>query len=221
MIRIQKLAFNLFQVNTYIVWDESNACAIIDPGCQTDREKETLHAFIKEKGLKPEKILLTHGHMDHVYGVADCCSRYGIKAYMHANEAETLSGFNPSMLSMGLPPVPAFEYTPVEDGEQLTFGGTSVRVLATPGHSMGGVCYWLEKQNVLFSGDTLFAGSIGRTDNRWASLDLLKKSLKETLMALDGEIDVFPGHGPATSIGNERLMNPFVTEEFGDLGYEA
>lgn len=220
MIEIQKFVFNPFQQNTYVVWDGSGECVIIDPGCKTAKEQDSLFSFIGGKGLKPAAILLTHGHLDHVFGVRAACEKYGIPAYMHPAEEASIKEFNVQWAPAGMSFVDEFSYQPIADGQLLHFGNSDVRVLATPGHSMGGVCYWFEAEGVLFSGDTLFAGSIGRTDNNWASLDLLKKSLKEVLMALDGEIDVLPGHGPATSIGRERLLNPFINEEFGDLGYE-
>lgn len=240
MLKIQKLVFNPFQENTYIVWDDadaSNACAIIDPGCMTSGEKAKLDAFIAQKGLKPAAILLTHAHLDHIMGVQHCIEKYGIPVYMDSREEQTITGFNPSMIAYGLPDSGEFPYNAVGEGDEITVGqreeiavsqdaeravgALKFRALRTPGHSFGGLCWWNEPAGVIFTGDTLFAGAIGRTDNKWADWSMLKASIKSTLMALDGTVDVFPGHGPATSIGQERLTNPFIVDEFGPEGFEA
>ena len=221
MIKIYKFVFNIFQENTFLACDsDSEACAIIDPGCSSGREREILHNFIEQKGLKPCVILLTHAHMDHMLGVKDCVERYSIPVYMNHNEIQSIEGYNPSYAHLGFKAEPMTPYIDAEDGCCVEMGSLKARALFTPGHSMGGLCWWFEKEGIIFTGDTLFAGCIGRTDNKWASLDILKKSLNEVLMTLDGEIEVYPGHGPSTTIGHERLTNPFINEQFGDLGYE-
>lgn len=220
MLNIQKLIFNLFQENCYLAWDESASCVIVDPGCSTDAERERLFAAIASRGLTPKAVLLTHAHLDHIFGVRACVDKFGIPVYMDPEEEGSISGFNPSLYVYGYPQAETFEYVPVKDGDVVEFGTAKLRALSTPGHSRGGLCWWCEKENAVFTGDTLFAGSIGRTDNRWADLDTLKSSIKGTLMALEGDVDVYPGHGPATSIGNERLMNPFIVDEFGPMGYQ-
>lgn len=220
MVQVQKFIFNLFQENCYVIWGPNGNAAIIDPGCESQAERNSILDFISKHGLKPGMVLLTHGHLDHIYGAAFLSRELGIPVMMHRAEEASVKEFNLMLVDAGLPNAEEFEYQAVEDGDLLNFDGGAIRVLATPGHSMGGVCYWLENENMIFTGDTLFNGSIGRTDNKWASLEQLKASLKNTLMALDGEIDVYPGHGPATSIGRERLMNPFINDEFGELGYQ-
>jgi len=212
MIHIQKFVFYLFQENSYLVWDDSLECVIVDPGCERAQEREDLFSFISTKGLKPKMILLTHAHLDHIYGVKECSERYGIPVMMDPKECESIEKFNPILTDMGMHTPQSFDYTSVEDGQELHFGATAVRALSTPGHSMGGMCWWFEKEGVIFSGDTLFKGSIGRTDNNYASLDALMHSLRSTLMQLDGDIQVFPGHGPSTTIGEERRTNPFIYE---------
>lgn len=214
MLDIQKFVFYFFQENSYIVWDESGECVLIDPGCEHRDEREKLHSFISANSLKPKMILLTHAHLDHIYGVREAVDRYGVPAMMDQKELSSIETFNGTFTAIGLPCPEKFEYTPIEDGELLHFGNTDVRVLSTPGHSMGGVCYWFERDKALFTGDTLFAGSVGRTDNNCASYDSLMHSLRDTLMQLDGEIEVYPGHGPQTSIGRERVSNPFIYEDY-------
>lgn len=220
MLQIHKFIFNPFQQNTFLVWDQSGNCAIIDPGCFTQEEKESLAAYVEKNGLKPQMILLTHAHLDHILGVPFCMQKYGIPVYMDPKEVQTMEGFNPRLGAYGLPDIPPFPFTGVKDGDLLNLGQSAIRVLSTPGHSMGGLCWWFEAENIIFTGDTLFAGSIGRTDNEYADWGTLINSIKQTLMSLEGDVDVYPGHGPATSIGNERLMNPFIMDQFGQDGYQ-
>lgn len=214
MIKLKKFVFYFFQECTYVMWDDSLECVIVDPGCERAVEKDELAGFISEKGLRPKMILLTHAHLDHIYGAGFCQEKYGIPVMMDPKEELSINVFNKTFTNMGMHVPPVFDSSPIKDGDILHFGNTDVRVLSTPGHSAGGVCFWVEKENVLFSGDTLFAGSVGRTDNDTASLDDLNRSLRETLMNLDGSIDVFPGHGPATSIGVERTCNPFIYDPY-------
>lgn len=210
---IEKFVFNLFQECTYLVWDDSKECIIIDPGCDRTEDRQKLKDAIQAKGLKPAMVVLTHSHLDHIYGVHDLQQTYGIPVYMDPREEGSIRFFNAGLVRMGIHTPEEFDWTPVEDGQQLHFGNTTFRAISTPGHSRGGLCWWFEDDNVIFTGDTLFAGSIGRTDNEWASLDDLMHSLRDTLMQLDGGIDVYPGHGPATSIGRERTTNPFIYED--------
>lgn len=212
MIKVHKFIFNDFQENTYIVRDDTGVCVIIDPGCRKGSEEDRLHGFISEHGLKPAAVLLTHAHLDHIYGVGGCVRRYGIPVYMDKRETASIEGFNAAMRAWGMGTAEAFGYKAAGDGDSVTFGNTAVRALSVPGHSPGGLCWWIEAEDVIFSGDTLFAGSIGRTDNEWASWDMLMRSLCDTLMALDGKVEVFPGHGPATDIGHERMTNPFILD---------
>lgn len=201
MIQLHKFTFNPLEENCYVVWDDSLECAIVDPGCHISSEKKELMDFIDDNCLIPKLILLTHTHMDHVFGVSDLCAGYGIGAYMDPRETVTIMEVKP------------FDFTPVQDGMQLSFGRTRVRALSTPGHSAGGVCWWFEEDKVLFSGDALFKGCIGRTDLPGGDLDMLMNSLHNVLMNLDGDIDVYPGHGPATDIATERQTNPFLFDD--------
>lgn len=214
MLYIKKFTFYFFQENSYVVWDDSGECALIDPGCEHDSERKQLHGFIASKGLKPGMILLTHAHLDHIYGVREAMDKYDIPVYMDPKEQSSIDTFNKTFTDVGLHRPEKFDFTGVEDGQLLHFGNTDVRVLATPGHSLGGVCWWFEKDKAIFTGDTLFAGSVGRTDNNCASYDDLMASLRGTLMQLDGETDVYPGHGPQTTIGMERASNPFIYEDY-------
>ena len=213
MLKIQGFTFNFFYERCYVAWDGTKECVIVDPGCERTDEKTELWDFVDNEGLKPVCILLTHGHLDHVYGVKATMERYGIPAMLDPREKDILENFNSVYSRLGVARPDDFEFTPVNDGDILKFGDSEITVISTPGHSSGGVCYYIEREHVIFTGDTLFAGSVGRTDNDFASLDQLLSSLRDRLMKLDGDVDVLPGHGPATSIARERMTNPFIYDD--------
>lgn len=214
MLDVEKFIFYFFQENTYVVSDGSGECVVIDPGCEKTDERECLRSFIASKGLKPVMVLLTHAHLDHIYGVREIADRYGIPVMMDPREVKSLEVFNRTFTDRGIHRPQPFDFKPIAGGDTLHFGNTDISVLSTPGHSPGGVCFLFGKDRAIFTGDTLFAGSVGRTDNDCASLDELMESLRGVLMALDGDIDVYPGHGPATTIAAERTTNPFIYEDY-------
>lgn len=184
---------------------------IIDPGFYTDSERDQLKDFISGKGLKPVKILLTHGHFDHVFGLKECAEMYGIPVYMDPADKVTLESADYFCKMFGLKtPQVDVPTVDIHDGDIIRFGETEFEVLSTPGHTPGGVCFLDRADKVLFSGDTLFAGSIGRTDHPNGDYDRLMEGIFNKLMTLDGDIDVIPGHGPHTSITDERTKNPFL-----------
>jgi glyoxylase-like metal-dependent hydrolase (beta-lactamase superfamily II) len=168
--------------------------------------------------------MLTHAHFDHIYGVAALAKEYMIPVYMHQEEMFTIENTNPYVCNAYGLPLPelfpmvqkesendlASEFKPIAQGDIIEVGELKFEVLETPGHTRGGVCFYERAEGVLFSGDTLFAGAIGRTDHPGGDYDLLMKSIFEKLMCLDGDISVIPGHGPDTSIANERMTNPFL-----------
>ena len=213
MLHIQQFIFNPFGENSSVVWDDKGNCAFIDPGYE-DAEREQLVAFVESNGLEPVCIMLTHGHFDHIYGLADLVKTYGIPVYMDKKETYSFEHTNPYVCgNYGLPlaDIPeegAFRY--ISEGDIIEVGDLHFEVLETPGHSVGGVCFLERNEKVLFSGDTLFAGAIGRTDQPGGDYDLLMKSIFEKLMILDGSVTVIPGHGPETSIATERMTNPFL-----------
>ena len=224
MMHIEHFTFNAFQERCIAVWDEEGFCAFVDPGFSEPYEKANLLEFVQKKGLKPVCVMLTHAHIDHVYGVAELARHYGIPVYMHPAEKYTLDVTNQFLCrNFGLPEPEAFEWKDIcgktedSEGEDLSdctsvieVGSLRFEVIETPGHSVGGVCFLERNEKILFSGDTLFAGAIGRTDHPGGDYDLLMKSIFEKLMCLDGDITVIPGHGPDTSIADERMTNPFL-----------
>ena len=211
MIHIEQFIFNPFQENCSIVWDNDGRCAVVDPG-YIDAERNDIVALIERKNLKPVCILLTHAHFDHIYGVADFAGTYNVPVYMNEKEQYTLEHTNPyvcGLYGLNLPEVPE-TFTPVRDGDVIEVGSLRFEVLETPGHSVGGVCYLEKNEGILFSGDTIFAGAIGRTDHPGGDYDLMMKGIWEKIMCLDGKTVIYPGHGPATDVAKERMTNPFL-----------
>lgn len=219
MINIEHFTFNAFHTRCSVVWDKDGICAFVDPGAADKSEIGQLTSFVSSQGLKPECIMLTHSHFDHIYGMAELARTYGIPVYVHKNEIPTIEETNPFICSMfGLPLPDAFpviggddgEVIFISEGDSVKVGRLDLEVIETPGHTVGGVCYLERNEKVLFSGDTIFAGAIGRTDHPGGDYDMIIKSILEKLMVLDGEIAIIPGHGPESDIATERMTNPFL-----------
>ena len=179
---------------------------VIDPGDSA----QMLAGKIQQKGLKPAAILLTHGHFDHAMAAQELAGLLDVKIYAHEAEKNTLEQprLNVSAMIGRRDSYHADIY--VKDGELLNLAGTQIKVLHTPGHTEGGCCYYLEKEQVLFSGDTLFCQSVGRTDFPGGSMAKIVRSIKEKLLALPDQVNVYPGHMDFTTIGMERAQNPFL-----------
>lgn len=218
MLKIHTFQFNSFQECCALAWDQTGEAIIIDPGFYNESEASELYNKIEKENLSPKMILLTHGHFDHVFGAKECAEKFNIPILMHEEDRVILENNHLIAPLFGLQsPICDFSTTPINDGEILSFGNTSFKVITTPGHSPGGVCYYFEEEKVLFSGDTLFAGSIGRTDNLLGDYDKLIVSIMDKLMGLDSDTGVVPGHGPTTNIGHERTHNPFL-QPFNEPG---
>ncbi len=200
--------FNPIRVNTYVVWDDSNECIFVDAGNFSDKENERLTAFVAEKNLKPVALINTHGHFDHTAGNEFLCSLYNIDAYLHKDDFEVIKTVVAHAAYFGVavenPP------TPKELGAEVKFGNTTLQVLHTPGHSKGSVSLYAKDDNAVFTGDTLFRGSIGRSDFEGGDLNELMNSLHLVLLTLPSETEVLPGHGFKTTIGTELWQNPFL-----------
>lgn len=210
MLNVRYSVFNLFEERTYVAWREERRCVIVDPGCREGAELEALEALIAQEGRTPAAILLTHGHIDHIFGVKLLQDRFGIPAYMHPAEVASLE-YNKVMADRFRMKLPGgFDWTPVQDGQLLEIADMRFEVIATPGHSPGCVCYLERDEGILFSGDTLFAGSIGRTDFPYSDYDDEIRAILERLLPLDPATTLLPGHGPASTIGRERTGNPFL-----------
>lgn len=209
-MHIKSFTFNPFAENTYVLWDGTHECIIVDPGCSTVSEERELSQFIHEKELRPVRLINTHCHIDHVLGVAFVERKYGLKMEIHIGELPVLS-FVPQMGQMyGVPvaPIKAAE-TFLEEGVPVTFGDTELEVLLTPGHSPASICLF-DREGHLIAGDVLFRESIGRTDLPGGDYDILIGSIRDKIFPLGDEVVVYPGHGPQTTVGYERERNPFL-----------
>ena len=214
-INIKSFCFNPFCENTYILWSEGGNCVIVDPGCYDDPEHTVLESFVGRKGLKPCAIWLTHGHFDHIFGVSRLVRDYQVPVFMSREDRFILDKDGEYASGVGLMrPDATFETDDLSEGQILRIGldddAPAFRVISTPGHTPGGVCFYSEECGVLLSGDTLFAGAIGRTDLEGGDYDKEIVGIMEKLMVLPGDVDVLPGHGPRSSIAEERTGNPFL-----------
>ena len=210
-MEIKTLYFNPLRECCYLAWDDSRECVIIDPGCYWPRELQRMQDIVAEKQLKPVKILLTHGHFDHVLGLEDVAQTWRLDAWMHPADKEQLvrSGQWCEELSLAFKPFTGVMHD-LADGDVISFGNSTLKVLSTPGHTQGCVCFYDEADGILFTGDTLFAGSIGRTDHPGGDYDQLLESIAKRILPLDGDVVVLPGHGGSSSVGYERVTNPFL-----------
>ncbi|MBX7182607.1 MAG: MBL fold metallo-hydrolase [Bacteroidia bacterium] len=213
MIKIKKFTFNPFQENTFIVWDNSLECAIIDPGCYLPEEKRVIQQFIEENNLEPRLLLNTHAHIDHVMGNSFIKNTYYLEPWMHSADLKTLKAAAPYGVLIGLrmddPPIPT-QF--LDDYNKIEFGLSSLDILFTPGHAPGHVSFYHSESNSLFSGDVLFAGGIGRYDLPGGNYQTLMDSIVNKVFSLPNDTTIFCGHGPETTIGKEKQTNPFVLE---------
>ena len=212
MTVVAEFTFNPFQENTYVLYDDTKECIIIDPGCFTPPEKEELRNFIESAELKPVRLINTHCHLDHIFGNKFVSETYNLPLEIHKGELPVLESAPMVCQNYGIPypePSPAPERF-IEEGDIITFGNTSLKTYFTPGHSPASISFYCEASNFLIAGDVLFHGSIGRTDLPGGDFATLINSIKTQLFTLPDEVKVYAGHGPATTIGFEKNNNPFL-----------
>jgi len=212
MLQIKVLTFNAVQENTYVLYNEFKECIIVDPGCYSNEEKEALKDFIEKNGLQPKMLINTHCHLDHVFGNKYVAEAYQLTLQIHKNEEEMLQMAPASGLMFNLP----FDnYTGqlifLKEGDIISLRDDILKVIEAPGHSPGSICFYCEKQKFIIGGDVLFYQSIGRTDLPGGNHESLIKNIKEKLFLLPDDVKVYPGHGPATTIGDEKKYNPYLT----------
>lgn len=212
MITVKSFVTNYFSENTYLVYDESNEGILIDCGCLSQAEKNELKDFVDQEKITIKRYLCTHLHMDHIFGNEFVLETFGLYPEAHKVEVEGLPPINEQAKMFGFP----FEIKPVKvekflvGGEIINFGHSELKVLFVPGHSPGGLAFYNEKNGYLFVGDSLFNGSIGRTDLWGGNQEVLLAAINDKLLSLPDETIVYPGHGPHTTIFEEKMSNPFL-----------
>ncbi len=221
-MNIATLVFNFVQENTYILWDETLECIIIDAGSSDERECTALDNFISEHKLKPVMAVNTHGHFDHVLGVEHLRAKYDIPFAMSSDDQYLLDSTKEGSIVYGmrLGAMPETIDVDLSKVNELKFGDTTLQIIKTPGHTPGHVSLYNESQGVLLTGDTLFRESIGRTDLPGGDYGMLMESITKRILPLGDKVVVYPGHSEPTSIGHESLYNPFVVEVIsGEIKY--
>jgi len=212
MITIQSFPLNYFSVNTYIVHDDTNEAVIIDCGCLGQQEEKLISEYIDKNELTLKYHLCTHLHLDHILGNAFIYKSYGLLPCANKIDSEILPSLAEQAQLFGLPlqmeSVPIGQF--LSEGDKITFGHSELGILLVPGHSPGSLVFYNEKNNCLFTGDTLFAGSIGRTDLWGGDMDTLVTTIKRKLLILPDNTIIYPGHGPESCILSEKRNNPFL-----------
>jgi glyoxylase-like metal-dependent hydrolase (beta-lactamase superfamily II) len=210
-MEIAIFVFNPFAENTFILYDETSECIIIDPGCNDINEESTLLDFIESKKLKPVRLINTHFHIDHVLGNHFIHNKFGLQPLLH-KEAMYFFQLQPQIaMSYGIQYQPSPEPASfLDEGDTVEFGNSELEVIHVPGHSRGSICLHHAPSKSLIAGDVLFQESIGRTDLPGGDYDTLISGIKSKLFQLDPDTRVYPGHGPSTTIGHEMEWNPFL-----------
>jgi glyoxylase-like metal-dependent hydrolase (beta-lactamase superfamily II) len=211
MANVKIFQFNPLQENTYLVYDDQKNCLIFDPGCYFDNERDALVDFITETGLKPVQLWNTHCHLDHVFGNKFVYETFGLELYIHEGEKKVLERAPESGLMWN---IPFDNYVGplhmVKDQPTFVFGNETVQILDTPGHSPASISFYFPNSGFVIAGDVLFRESVGRTDLPGANPDTLVNSILKKLYTLPEETIVYSGHGLPTTIGHEKIHNPFV-----------
>lgn len=211
MLTIKTFIFSPAQENTYVLYNAQKQACIIDPGCYFPAERNSLTLFIEENGLEPILLLNTHCHLDHVFGNKYVFEKWGLVPHIHPKEKPVLE-LAPAMGAAWDLPFENFEGEPVfiKEGEKIRIGGEELEIFFTPGHSPGSVSFYHEPGGFVMGGDVLFSGSIGRTDLPGGDYDTLVNSIQTQFFTLPDDTKVYSGHGPVTTIGYEKMNNPFV-----------
>lgn len=210
-MKIKRFEFNPLPVNCYILWDETDEAVVIDPGCYSDSEKQALKNFIQNNNLNLKHLLNTHLHPDHVLGNAYVEREFGIKTEANKADEFWLESMPKQSRSLGI----EYNDTPVHigiylnDGDVIKFGQTILKCILVPGHSPGGIVFYCEAHKCMFSGDVLFQGSVGRADLAGGNFSDLITHIEQKLFTVPNDTVVYPGHGAPTTIGFEKVENPF------------
>ncbi|WP_316830584.1 MBL fold metallo-hydrolase [Pedobacter aquatilis] len=211
MIKIKIFTFNAYSENTYVLYDETKECVIIDPGMYDGAEQDELADFVKTNNLKPVLLLNTHCHLDHIFGNKFVFDTWGLKPQFHKGELPILQAVPGYAPQMGFN---KYELSPepevfLEESGTIHFGNSRLDLIFAPGHSPAHLCFYSEADHFLIGGDVLFYGSIGRTDLPGGNHNQLISNIENKLFVLPDAVTVYPGHGPSTTIGFEKKHNPF------------
>lgn len=211
MLQIKQFTFSPLAENTYVLYNDHLQACIIDPGCYGPDEFDELFTFIDANNLKVTLLLLTHAHLDHIFGLSRVAEKFGLVPYLHPNEKQILERGPMMGMMYGLPfPQYTGPVTDLKEGDIIEMGGDSLKVIFAPGHSPGHVCYYCSEQGFVIGGDVLFQRSIGRTDLPGGNHEVLLESIRNQLFTLPEATVVHSGHGPSTTIGEEKRFNPFL-----------
>lgn len=211
-MKINQFTVNPFGENVYIVWSEiTHNAVVIDPGMMTEDERNTIMSFLNQNNLNVQKILLTHAHVDHAASANWLSCATGAAIHMSAKDDMLASHLQEQvqMFGLGITVSPLANYTTVEERAALSLDGNEIRVIETPGHTPGSVAFYFPALGVLFAGDTIFQGSVGRTDLPGGDFNALASSIKNKILKLPAQTKIFPGHGSHTTIAMEIATNPY------------
>lgn len=211
MLYLEPFTFNAFQENTYLISNDEGQCWITDPGMYDQQEINRFFSYISSKGLQPQSIINTHTHLDHIFGVNALVSKYDIPFGIHEKDLPVLNGAAGAAMLFGFEfrdiPKPRFY---IKELQPLALGADTLEVRLTPGHSPGSIIFYYPAGKWMIGGDVLFNGSIGRTDLPGGDFNTLINSIRSQVFTLPDDTIVYSGHGPATTIGNEKKYNPFL-----------
>ncbi|MBN1250559.1 MAG: MBL fold metallo-hydrolase [Bacteroidales bacterium] len=208
---IKTFVFNTFQENTYLLFDETNEAVLIDAGCYSQQERDKLSTFIEEKNLTLKKLLNTHSHIDHILGNQFIIENFNLDLESNKDDEFLIKRAKDQGAAFGIsidsPPLPKKHIT---EGDKIKFGNSVLEIIHTPGHSPGSIVFYNKNEKFMIVGDVLFNQSIGRTDLPGGDYDTLLNSITNKLFPLGDDMEVYCGHGPNTTIGQERISNPFL-----------
>lgn len=213
MTKVHQLTYGPFSENTYLIVDEDNNALVIDPGMYYPEENMRMFEYLNTQKITPQRLLLTHAHLDHVFGVNWFHKNCNITPEVNAADKVMYDSAQAVAMQYGLsmePLVPAM--LGLAEGDVISFGDATLKVLFAPGHSPGSVCFYNEEEKYVIGGDVLFQGSIGRTDLPGGDFDTLIRSIRTQLFTLPDDVIVYSGHGPLTTIGQEKISNPFLQD---------
>jgi len=212
MIKVKTFVFNIISVNTYLLYDETKEAVIIDCGCMFASEEKKISDYIAQNDLKIKRLLCTHLHFDHIAGNSFIYQTYGIKPEAHRLDVELLPSISQQLLSMGVRlPVNVIDVQDyLVENDTIRFGDSELSTMLVPGHSPGSLAFYSQKDGFIVVGDVLFKGSIGRSDLWEGNHEMLIAAIKEKILSLPDKTIVYPGHGPATTVKQEKINNPFI-----------